>query len=235
LSLTEGRVDVPLGRVGGAWGTPGGDSGGDSDSGLPADAPFGGGDGGGAAVAPPATVEADVRFVDPTRPVSVVPVVRSGLVLVEQCSLALPSQRVYHVGLRRARGGGSRGAEGDAVAGATGGTSGGGEGQSSTVDRYLSTLPPAFEQDERILVADAVLATGDTICHVLDEIVRRGADPGSVRVVAAVAAPPALGRLSERFPGLRVYCGMIDAEVDEYGRVIPGIGWAGDRCFGTGG
>jgi uracil phosphoribosyltransferase len=51
--------------------------------------------------------------------------------------------------------------------------------------------------------------------------------------VAAVAAPPALKKLSEKFPGLRVYVGMIDEELNEKGYIVPGLGDAGDRSFGT--
>lgn len=70
--------------------------------------------------------------------------------------------------------------------------------------------------------------------QVLDDIVARGADISNVRVVSVVAAPPALTKLSERYPGLKVYSAMIDAEVNEQGFIIPGLGDAGDRAFGTG-
>ena len=62
---------------------------------------------------------------------------------------------------------------------------------------------------------------------------RRGASAKNVRVVCAVAAPPALQKMTERYPELRVHAGMIDAEVNERGFIVPGLGDAGDRAFGT--
>jgi len=69
--------------------------------------------------------------------------------------------------------------------------------------------------------------------RVLTDIVSRGADPANIRVLSAVAAPPALQKLNDGFPGLKVYTGMIDAEVNARGYIVPGLGDAGDRAFGT--
>ena len=71
------------------------------------------------------------------------------------------------------------------------------------------------------------------MCKVLDDIIARGAVPENIRVVAIVAAAPALTRMSEKFEGLRVYTSIIDAEIDDNGFIIPGLGDAGDRCFAT--
>ena len=68
---------------------------------------------------------------------------------------------------------------------------------------------------------------------VLTDLVARGADPANIRILSAVAASPALQKLNEGFPGLKVYCGMIDAELNERGYIVPGLGDAGDRAFGT--
>ena len=62
-----------------------------------------------------------------------------------------------------------------------------------------------------------MLATGGTIGMVLDEVIRRGGDVRLTRVVGIVAAPPALKKLSERYPGLRVYVAMIDEDLDDKG------------------
>lgn len=74
---------------------------------------------------------------------------------------------------------------------------------------------------------------GSTMVRVLTDIVSRGADPANIRVLSAVAAPPALQKLNDGFPGLKVYTGMIDAEVNARGYIVPGLGDAGDRAFGT--
>lgn len=71
------------------------------------------------------------------------------------------------------------------------------------------------------------------MCKVLDDIFERGALPENVRVVCIVAAAPALSKMSERYPGLKVYTAIIDAELSDKGFIIPGLGDAGDRCYGT--
>lgn len=57
--------------------------------------------------------------------------------------------------------------------------------------------------------------------------------PENVRVLSIIAASNALTRMSEKYEGMCVYTSMIDPEVDENGYIIPGLGDAGDRCFGT--
>lgn len=69
--------------------------------------------------------------------------------------------------------------------------------------------------------------------QVLQELVSRGASPSSIKIVCIVCAPPALQKLNSSFPGVRVYTAMIDAELNEQGYILPGLGDAGDRAFGT--
>jgi len=94
-------------------------------------------------------------------------------------------------------------------------------------------LPERFPEGSRVLVADPMLATGGTIVATIDLLKDRGIDPKEIRVVSAVAAPPALQKLSDKFPGLHVYTGTIDPSLDENGFIIPGLGDAGDRSYGT--
>lgn len=98
---------------------------------------------------------------------------------------------------------------------------------------YLNKLPKAFTPEDRVLITDPMLATGGSIIAALEEIVKRGADPTMIRIVAVVASPPALKKISDAFPGLRVYTAMIDPEVNEHGFIVPGLGDAGDRAYGT--
>lgn len=151
---------------------------------------------------------ADATFVDPTQPVKVVPILRAGLVLVEQISTVLPSQVTYHVGLVRNE-------------------------ETLQATSYLNKLPSSFSPEDRILVADPMLATGGTVMNVLEDIVSRGGDQSNITVVCVVACPPALKKLSERFPGLRIFAACIDAELNDKGYIVPGLGDAGDRAYGT--
>jgi uracil phosphoribosyltransferase len=67
----------------------------------------------------------------------------------------------------------------------------------------------------------------------LQELLKRGAEATNIRIVCVVACPPALSKLSEQFPGVRIYAAMIDAELNDEGYIVPGLGDAGDRAFGT--
>jgi len=71
------------------------------------------------------------------------------------------------------------------------------------------------------------------MCAAIDELISRGADVKMMRVVCVVACPPALTKLSERYKGLHVYAAMIDEVLNDKGYIVPGLGDAGDRAFGT--
>ncbi|KAL6574686.1 hypothetical protein OROMI_011971 [Orobanche minor] len=99
---------------------------------------------------------------------------------------------------------------------------------------YLNKLPKKFLEGARIFIVDPMLATGGTVVAAVKLIKDRGVvDNKQIKVICAVAAPPALKKLSENFPGLRVYAGILDPAVDDKGFIIPGLGDAGDRSFGT--
>lgn len=69
--------------------------------------------------------------------------------------------------------------------------------------------------------------------QLLEDLTSRGANPSSIKIVCVVCAPPALQLLNAQFPGVRVYTAMIDSELDDRGYIVPGLGDAGDRAFGT--
>lgn len=151
---------------------------------------------------------ASVEFVDPREPISVVPILRAGLALVEHVSSILPATRTYHLGIGRNE-----------------------ETLQPTV--YLNKLPDKFPEGSRVFLVDPMLATGGTIVTAMNLLKDHGVDNKQIKVISAVAAPPALQKLSEKFPGLHVYTGIIDPIVNEKGFIIPGLGDAGDRSFGT--
>lgn len=151
---------------------------------------------------------ANVEFIDPREPVRVVPILRAGLVLVEHVSSVLPTTQTYHIGFVR-------------------------DETTLQPTLYLNKLPDKFPDGVRVLVADPMLATGGTLIATIDLLKQRNVDHRLIRVVSAAAAPPALDQLSKRFPGLRVYTGTVDEVVTERGDIVPGVGDAGDRSYGT--
>ncbi|XP_058000086.1 uracil phosphoribosyltransferase isoform X2 [Hevea brasiliensis] len=151
---------------------------------------------------------ASVEFIDPREPVAVVPILRAGLALAEHASSILPATKTYHIGISRDE-----------------------ETLQPTI--YLNKLPEKFPKESRVFVVDPMLATGGTIVAALDLIKEHGVENKQIKVISAVAAPPALQKLSEKFPGLHVYTGIIDPTVNDKGFIVPGLGDAGDRSFGT--
>lgn len=91
---------------------------------------------------------------------------------------------------------------------------------------------PNITAEDTVIVADPMLATGSTMLAVLDEVLAVG-DPERLLVLSAVSAPPGLLRVAERFPRVDLLTVSIDERLDGDGYIVPGVGDAGDRAFGT--
>ncbi|MEA5515396.1 uracil phosphoribosyltransferase [Nodularia sp. UHCC 0506] len=147
-------------------------------------------------------------LINPEVPVAVVPILRAGLGLLEGAQSLLPLASIYHLGLVRNE-------------------------ETLEASCYLNKLPEKFDPQTRVLVTDPMLATGGSIMFAMSELTRRGIDPTLTRIVSVVAAPPALQKLNSAYPGLNVYTATIDEIVNDRGYIVPGLGDAGDRIFGT--
>ncbi len=147
-------------------------------------------------------------LIDPEIPVAVVPILRAGLGLLEGAQTLLPLASIYHLGLER-------------------------DEKTLQPHCYLNKLPEKFLPQTRVLVTDPMLATGGSMLKALAELTQRGADASLIRIVCVVAAHPALQKLNAAYPGLIVYAATIDEEVNSQGFIVPGLGDAGDRTFGT--
>ncbi len=152
--------------------------------------------------------ECSATFINPEMPVGIVPILRAGLVLLDGVQQILPLAGIYHLGLAR---------------------------NESTLEPecYLNKLPDRFNPQVRIVILEPMLATGGSIMMAMKEIVSRGVQPEFIRIVSVVAAPPALRQLSENYPGLEIYTATIDEGLNSKGYIVPGLGDAGDRAFGT--
>lgn len=147
-------------------------------------------------------------LIDPRVPVAVVPILRAGLGLLEGAQTLLPLASIYHLGLQR-------------------------DEKTLQPVCYLNKLPEKLDPQTRVLITDPMLATGGSIMTAMAELTQRGVDPTNTRIVCVVAAPPALQQLSAAYPGLIVYSAAIDDRVNAQGFIVPGLGDAGDRIFGT--
>ncbi|MFB6094342.1 MAG: uracil phosphoribosyltransferase [Halanaeroarchaeum sp.] len=110
--------------------------------------------------------------------------------------------------------------------------SGMGEDGTFPIDVDYVKLPEVTE-DDTVIVADPMLATGSTMVAVLDEIATAGPDPEDLLVLSAVSAPDGLLRVQDAFPEATLLTVSIDDRIDEEGYIVPGLGDAGDRAFRT--
>ena len=147
-------------------------------------------------------------FINPEVPVAIVPILRAGLALLDKAKDVLPLASIYHVGFVR-------------------------DEETLEASCYLNKLPEQFHPETRVLISEPMLATGGTITAVMAELTQRGVDPALVRIVSIVAAPPALQKLAAQYPSLTIFTATIDEQVNEQGFIVPGLGDAGDRAFGT--
>ncbi|MGP1386552.1 MAG: uracil phosphoribosyltransferase [Thainema sp.] len=150
----------------------------------------------------------DASFINPETPVAIVPILRAGLALIEGAQALLPLASIYHVGYVRNE-------------------------ETLEASCYLSKLPKQIDPETRILITEPMLATGGTITATMADLINRGADPALIRIISIVAAPQALQKLADAYPALVIYTAAIDEGLDENGYIVPGLGDAGDRTFGT--
>ncbi|MCY7321852.1 MAG: uracil phosphoribosyltransferase [Phormidesmis sp. CAN_BIN36] len=147
-------------------------------------------------------------FINPEVPIVVVPILRAGLALLDGAQGILPLASIYHLGLVRNE-------------------------ETLAASCYLNRLPDQINPQTLVLITDPMLATGGTTITAMKELTQRGVNPALVRIVSVVAAPPALQKLSAAYPGLNIYTAAIDEGLNEKGFIVPGLGDAGDRTFGT--
>ncbi|MEQ8969360.1 MAG: uracil phosphoribosyltransferase [Coleofasciculus sp. C1-SOL-03] len=147
-------------------------------------------------------------MVNPETPLVVVPILRAGLALLEGAQTLLPLASIYHLGMVRDEG-------------------------TLEAKCYLNKLPQQFDPGTRILITEPMLATGGTMMSAIAQLTQRGADPALIRIISVVAAPPALQKLGGNYPTLTIYTATIDEELSQQGFIVPGLGDAGDRAFGT--
>jgi uracil phosphoribosyltransferase len=136
---------------------------------------------------------------------TLVPILRAGLGMVEGISRLVPGARVGHIGLYR---------DHDTL---------------EPVDYYFKVPGDAAERD--FFVLDPMLATGGSAVAAVTSLKRAGAT--RIRFLCLVAAPEGVQRLASAHPDVTVYAAALDRELNEHGYILPGLGDAGDRLFGT--
>ena len=134
-----------------------------------------------------------------------VPILRAGLGMVDGVLSLVPSARVGHIGLYR-------------------------DPETLKPVEYYCKLPVDIEERD-VIVLDPMLATGGSAIDAISLIKER--NPKSIKFMGIIAAPEGLAALQKAHPDVDIYCAALDEKLNEHCYIVPGLGDAGDRIFGT--
>lgn len=139
------------------------------------------------------------------RKLAFVPILRAGLGMVDGCLSLVPAARVGHIGLYR-------------------------DEETHTPVEYYCKLPKDIEERD-VFVVDPMLATGGSAIDAISQIKLRC--PRRIVFMCIIAAPEGLSALKEAHPDVDIFCAALDEKLNDDCYIIPGLGDAGDRIFGT--
>ena len=137
--------------------------------------------------------------------VVVVPILRAGIGMVDGILELIPAAKVGHIGMYR-------------------------DEETLQPHEYFVKMPDDLENREMIIV-DPMLATGGSAIMAIDALKKRGAS--NMKFVCLVAAPEGVKALQDAHPDVDIYTASLDDRLNEHGYIVPGLGDAGDRLFGT--
>lgn len=139
------------------------------------------------------------------RKIAFVPILRAGIGMVEGACSLIPAAKIGHIGMFR-------------------------DPETHMPVEYYSKLP--FDINERhVIVADPMLATGGTVIAAISKIKAAGAL--SVKFMCIIASQEGVDALQTAHPDVDIFCGAVDEKLNENAYIVPGLGDAGDRLFGT--
>ena len=141
----------------------------------------------------------------PEESVAIVPILRAGLGMVNGVHRVFPTARVGHIGMYR-------------------------DEETLEPQEYYCKLPEGIEQ-KTVFLVDPMLATGGSACDALAALKKRGVK--KIKFMAIIAAPEGIRAVAEAHPDVPVYVSTVDRCLNEHGYILPGLGDAGDRLFGT--
>lgn len=139
------------------------------------------------------------------RKLAFVPILRAGLGMVDGVLTLVPGAKIGHIGLYR-------------------------DPETLTPVEYYCKLPGDMEERD-VIVLDPMLATGGSAIDAIVQIRKR--HPRSIKFMCVIAAPEGIKALEEAHPDVPIYCAAIDDHLNDHGYIVPGLGDAGDRIFGT--
>lgn len=137
---------------------------------------------------------------------AIVPILRAGLGMADGLLDLMPSARVGHIGMYR-------------------------DPETKRPVEYLRKLPTS--EDRLFILVDPMLATGYSAAAGVEVLLDHGVDPERISFMALVAAPEGVQVMLEKHPKVKVYVAGLDEKLDDHAYIVPGLGDAGDRLYGT--
>jgi len=150
-------------------------------------------------------LETTTQYRVPEESVAIVPILRAGLGMVNGVHNVFPTARVGHIGMYR-------------------------DEETLEPQEYYCKLPDGIE-NKTVFLVDPMLATGGSACDALAALKKRGCK--KIKMMSIIAAPEGIKKVAEAHPDIPVYVSTLDRELNENGYILPGLGDAGDRLFGT--
>ena len=134
-----------------------------------------------------------------------VPIIRAGTGMIDGITEMIPNAKIGHIGLYR---------------------------NEETLEpvKYLFKMPKNLS-DKEVIIIDPMLATGGSGCAAIEMLKAEGVK--KIKFLCIIAAPEGIKRMQKEHPDVEIYCAKVDSKLNEVGYIVPGLGDAGDRIFGT--
>ena len=150
-------------------------------------------------------LETTMQYKVPDQSVVIVPILRAGLGMVNGIHRLFPTAKVGHIGMYR-------------------------DEETLLPCEYYCKLPVGIEE-KTVLIVDPMLATGGSACDAIAALKQRGCK--NMKFMAIIGAPEGVEKVAMNHPDVPIYVSTLDRQLNEHGYILPGLGDAGDRLFGT--
>ncbi len=150
-------------------------------------------------------LEKTEQYKVPEESVAIVPILRAGLGMVNGVHKVFPTARVGHIGMYRNE-------------------------ETLQPQEYYCKLPDGIDK-KTVFLVDPMLATGGSACDALDALKKRGCK--NIKFMAVIGVPEGVEKVAKAHPDVQIYVSTLDRQLNENGYILPGLGDAGDRLFGT--